>query len=246
MEPKETLPAPRSDGWVQLGLLLLVMPLSQCVMQILMQEVRPTLHELVHAGTADPARAELHAIALSMAIPLAAEAVLLLVALAWCRGSIWARPAMRHTRRQRALLFLDGVRVGVPAALAYSFFLWWTEVLPGDSRYEGYLVQPSPYFLPAKLLVTGVMAVLCEEIYFRRALYSASRLLMPRVWACVANAALFSARHTHAYDNPVHMAATAPMGALLCYQYGRSSSIIPGATCHAITNMTVVLLTQAI
>ena len=246
MEPKETLPAPRSDGWVQLGLLLLALPLSLCVSHILQQQLWPTLHEFEHAATDDPAGAEVQAIALMMAILLAYEAVLLMPAVAWRRGSAWARPTVQLTRRGKGLLFLDGLAVGIPAALVFAVFMWWTGVIPGDSRYEGYVAQPSPYFLSMTLPVRGFMAALCEEMYFRGALYALSRRLMPHAWAWIANVVLFSASHAYAYDNPAHMTAIVVGGALFCHLYRRSRSIIPGATCHSIMNITSTLLTQAI
>ncbi len=86
------------------------------------------------------------------------------------------------------------------------------------------------------IVATSILAPLCEELFFRGALYSAMRKSLSRNRALILNALVFALLHLKWQGLPSLFA----LGLIFAYLYEETGSIFPGVIAHAINN-TVVL-----
>ena len=235
------MPAPVSDGWVQFGLLCLAMPLSLAMQPVTREVLTDYFHRLHHSVATDPVGAETAFAGLVIVTVLVVEFVLLIAALIWRGGSVWAE--RQRTSLPWKVLLKRGFQLGVPYGLVTYALLWWVDRVPHYLDYEGFISAPSAFFIPAACIAGSVGAV-CEELYFRGAVYRVCRRLTCQSGAVFLNAVLFTGWHVHAYGNVPQLLSIAAGSWLYCWLLDRTGSTIPGIICHASVNVTAVLLSN--
>jgi len=110
-----------------------------------------------------------------------------------------------------------------------------TEEIIGSAR--------TPAEIGLYLVLVCVLAPIAEEIIFRGYLYGGLRRFFPLRHAIILASALFAAVHL----NTDAFIVVGLIGALLCYLYERTRSLVPGIVAHAIHNGLVlaVMLLQS-
>lgn len=88
------------------------------------------------------------------------------------------------------------------------------------------------------LVLVSVLAPLAEEIIFRGYVYAGLRRFLPVRQAILLGGLVFAAVHLNA---DALLVITA-IGALLCYLYERTRSLVPGIVAHALHNGLVLLI----
>jgi membrane protease YdiL (CAAX protease family) len=86
------------------------------------------------------------------------------------------------------------------------------------------------------IVATGIFAPLCEELFFRGALYSAMRKSLSRNRALILNALVFALLHLKWQGLPSLFA----LGLIFAYLYDETESIFPSIIAHAINNIVVL------
>lgn len=88
----------------------------------------------------------------------------------------------------------------------------------------------------AAVLATAVLAPVCEEVFFRGALYSSMRKALGRNRALALNALTFSLLHLKWQGLPSLFA----LGLVFAWLYEETGSVYPGMLAHAINNVVVL------
>ncbi len=88
------------------------------------------------------------------------------------------------------------------------------------------------------IVATGVLAPVCEELFFRGALYTAMRKGLGRNRALIFNALVFSLLHLK-WQGLLSLFA---LGLIFAYLYEETDSIFPCMLAHAINNIVVLLV----
>lgn len=88
------------------------------------------------------------------------------------------------------------------------------------------------------IAATCIFAPICEELFFRGALYSAMRKSLSRNRALILNALVFALLHLKWQGLPSLFA----LGLIFAYLYEETGSVYPGMIAHAINNIVVLSL----
>lgn len=88
------------------------------------------------------------------------------------------------------------------------------------------------------ITATCIFAPICEELFFRGALYSAMRKSLSRNRALILNALVFALLHLKWQGLPSLFA----LGLIFAYLYEETGSVYPGMIAHAINNIVVLSL----
>ena len=223
------------------ALLLMPLVLSQLVLQGGDRLAGPYLHRLSMQAHLDGAGAETEYLAVLFGVVVLCELTILVPSVIWWQ----VYGAVAHGGRQGSTtdMVRNGLRIGVPYALAVYAGMWWTQSNPGFLEYTGFVGPKMPYYLVIAC-VLGSFAALCEELYFRRVLLTAAMAFLPASVAIGVNTLLFAAWHPHAYGHPGHMVAIVAGGICYSVMLIHHNSVIPGTICHALVNVFAVLLTN--
>jgi hypothetical protein len=92
------------------------------------------------------------------------------------------------------------------------------------------------FYQAAAVLATAVLAPVCEEVFFRGALYSAMRKSLGRNRALILNALVFSLLHLK-WQGLLSLFA---LGLIFAWLYEETDSVYPGMLAHAINNIVVL------
>ena len=128
-----------------------------------------------------------------------------------------------------------GVAVGI-FLVFYAFLIAWSQLDPGaeDDLATDLGADESVLSLLAVIFLTLLMAPVVEELFFRGFLFGAFRRVMLWPIAAVLAGILFGA--VHLGTPAIFLVPLAVFGALLCWLYQRTGSLIPGMAVHAFNN----------